>query len=52
MSYVFMTSIPQLIITQIFWGVAVALRTPAFDSVYSNHTTKENSIVEWGGGRE
>lgn len=48
MSYVFMTSIPQLIITQIFWGVAVALGTPAFDSVYSNHTTKENSIVEWG----
>ena len=48
MSYVFMTSIPQLIITQIFWGVAVALGTPAFDSVYSNHTTRENSIVEWG----
>ena len=46
MSYVFMTSIPQLIITQIFWGVAVALGTPAFDSVYSNHTTRENSIVE------
>ena len=48
MSYVFMTSIPQLIITQIFWGVAVALGTPAFDSVYSNHTSKENSIIEWG----
>ena len=48
MSYVFMTNIPQLIITQVFWGVAAALGTPAFDSVYSNHTTKENSIVEWG----
>lgn len=48
MSYAFMTSITQLIVTQVLWGVAVALSTPAFDSVYSNHTTKENSIVEWG----
>jgi len=47
-SYAFMASMPQLLITQVFWGIAVALGTPAFDSVYSNHTTKENSIVEWG----
>jgi hypothetical protein len=47
-SYAFMTSMTQLIVTQIFWGIAVAIGTPAFDSVYSNHTTKENSIVEWG----
>ncbi|MDD4901723.1 MAG: MFS transporter [Patescibacteria group bacterium] len=48
LSYAFMTSITQLIVTQVFWGVATALGTPAFDSVYANHTTKENSIVEWG----
>lgn len=48
LSYAFMTSIPQLIITQVLWGVASALGTPAFDSVYAAHTSKENSIVEWG----
>jgi len=47
-SYAFMTNIPQLIVTQIFWGIAVALGTPAFDSVYANHTNKESSIIEWG----
>lgn len=47
-SYAFMTSITQLIMTQVLWGIATALSTPAFDSVYSTHTTKENSIVEWG----
>ena len=47
-SYAFMASISQLMITQVFWGVAVALGTPAFDSVYANHTNKESSIVEWG----
>jgi predicted MFS family arabinose efflux permease len=48
LSYAFMTSITQLIVTQVLWGVATALGTPAFDSIYANHTTKENSIVEWG----
>lgn len=48
LSYAFMTSITQLIVTQILWGVATALGTPAFDSVYSTHTSKENSIIEWG----
>ncbi|MBU1870601.1 MFS transporter [Patescibacteria group bacterium] len=47
-SYAVMTNIPQLIITQIFWGIAVALGTPAFDSVYASHTNKESSIIEWG----
>ncbi len=48
LSYAVMTSIPQLIVTQIFWGVAAAIGTPAFDSVYASHTAKEDSIVEWG----
>lgn len=49
LSYAFMTSIPQLIATQILWGVASALGTPAFDAVYANHTTKEDSVAQWGG---
>jgi len=47
-SYAFMTSLPQLILTQIIWGIAVALGTPAFDSVYASHTNKESSIAQWG----
>ncbi len=47
-SYAFMGSIAQLIATQVLWGVAAALGTPAFDSVYADHTVKESSIVQWG----
>lgn len=47
-SYAFMGSITQLIFTQVLWGVGAALGTPAFDAVYSAHTTKEDSIVQWG----
>lgn len=49
LSYAFMTSLPQLIFTQVLWGMAAALGTPAFDALYQAHTTKENSIVQWGG---
>jgi sugar phosphate permease len=47
-SYALMASMTQLIITQVLWGIATALGVPAFDSVYATHTSKENSIVEWG----
>lgn len=49
LSYAFMGTLTQLIVTQVLWGVATALGTPAFDSVYSAHTTREDSIVQWGG---
>ncbi len=49
LSYAFMTSLPQLLATQILWGVATAISTPAFDAVYAKHTTQEDSIVQWGG---
>lgn len=48
LSYALMANIPQLIFTQILWGIAVAIGTPAFDAVYSSHTSKENSIMQWG----
>lgn len=48
LSYAFMGSIAQLIFTQILWGIGVALGTPAFDAIYSSHTDKEGSIVQWG----
>lgn len=49
LSYAFMTSMAQLLLTQVLWGVAVAIGVPAFFAVYSEHTTKEKSIAEWGG---
>jgi len=48
LSYAFMGSITQLIFTQVLWGVGAALGSPAFDAVYSAHTSKEDSIVQWG----
>ncbi len=48
LSYAFMGSIPQLLFTQILWGISVAIGNPAFDSIYSSHTDKTDSIVQWG----
>ncbi|HZS42698.1 MAG TPA: MFS transporter [Candidatus Paceibacterota bacterium] len=49
LSYAFMGSMFQLIITQVLWGIAAAIGTPAFDAVYQTHTTQAESIVQWGG---
>ncbi|MBI1838862.1 MAG: hypothetical protein HYR95_00985 [Candidatus Colwellbacteria bacterium] len=48
-SYAFMGSMTQLIITQVLWGIAIALSAPSFDSVYAAHTNKNDSISEWSG---
>jgi hypothetical protein len=47
-SYAFMGGILQLILTQILWGIGSALGAPAFDSLYSSHTSNEGSVAEWG----
>jgi len=49
LSYAFMTSMEQLIFTQVVWGIAAAIGVPAFDAVYSAHTTTNESIGQWGG---
>jgi len=50
LSYAFMGmgNIAQLIFTQVLWGIGTALSTPAFDAIYSSHTSREGSIAEWG----
>lgn len=48
LSYAFMGGIVQLLLTQVLWGIASALGTPAFDAVYSAHTRQKDSIVQWG----
>lgn len=48
LSYAFMTSITQLMFTQVVWGLAAAIGVPAFDAVYSEHTDKDGALNEWG----
>lgn len=48
LSYAFMDNIPQLLITQVLWGIASALGTPAFDALYTSSVSQETAIVEWG----
>ncbi len=49
LSYAFMTSMTQLLLTQVLWGIAAAIGVPAFDAVFAAHTSKDSSIAEWGG---
>ena len=48
LSFAFMDNIPQLLVTQVLWGIASALGTPAFDALYTSNISKEAAIVEWG----
>lgn len=49
LSYAFIDSLPQLMFTQVLWGVAAALGTPAFDAIYHSHTASDHSsIIQWG----
>ncbi len=48
-SYAFMSSMSQLILTQVLWGIAAAIGVPAFSAIYSAHTSREGGIGEWGG---
>ena len=48
LSYAFMASMSQLVVTQVLWAVGMALGAPAFDSLYASHTDKDDSIQQWG----
>lgn len=48
LSYACMASLSQLLLTQVLWGMAAAIGMPAFDALYQAHTTKEESIIQWG----
>lgn len=48
LSYASMTTLSQLMITQVLWGIAAAIGMPAFDALYQAHTTKKESIIQWG----
>ncbi|MCL4405183.1 MAG: MFS transporter [Patescibacteria group bacterium] len=46
-SYAFMTNLPQLIVTQLLWGIGAAVGAPAFDSLYTKNTDSERSLKQW-----
>ena len=48
LSYAFMRNISELLVTQVLWGIASAIGTPAFDALYTSSTSKETAISEWG----
>lgn len=48
LSFAFMDSIPQLILTQALLGISVAITTPVMDSLYSAHTIKKGLVMQWG----
>jgi hypothetical protein len=48
LGYLFITEIWQLFIVQAVFGLAVAVRTPAFDGLYSAHLDKGRYASEWG----
>ncbi len=48
LSYAFMNNIPQLLMTQVLWGIGTAVGAPAFDSLYSKHTDSDGSLWQWG----
>lgn len=47
LSYAFMDSLLQLLITQVLWGVAAAIGSPAFDSAYSSYTDHKQAVAQW-----
>lgn len=47
-SYAFMYTVPQLLVTQILWGIGSALGTPAFDALYASSISEKEAIAQWG----
>jgi MFS family permease len=47
-SYIFIQTVAQMFITQIYLGIAAALTIPAFDAFYSKSLTHGKESSEWG----
>jgi hypothetical protein len=47
--YIFISSYYELILAQILLGISVALTNPAFDALFTNQTSKQEAITDWGG---
>ena len=47
-AYIFVASIPQLLILQVISGLGEALGTPAFNAIFAEHLDKGKHIREYG----
>ncbi len=47
-SYVFVSTPAQLFVAEAFLGIAAALASPTWHSLYAQYETKESSGAEWG----
>ncbi len=47
LGFIFIGNIPQLIVLQIFLGLAEALGTPAFEAMFAEHIDKNKDIEEY-----
>lgn len=46
--YIFVSNPVQLLIVQIFLGLGMAIRTPAYDSMYSKAVVNKHFALAWG----
>ncbi len=49
LSFVFITSITDLILAQVLMGISIALTNPSYDALFTHHTTEQKAISDWGG---
>lgn len=47
-TYIFVYNQTSLLITQVILGIAMALLSPAFDSLYSHYVNRRHEASDWG----
>lgn len=47
--FLFISSLFELIIVQALIGISIALVNPAYDALFTKHTSEEQAISDWGG---
>lgn len=47
--FAFVSSFFELLLVQILLGISVAIVNPSFDSLFTKHSNKEDSLSDWSG---
>lgn len=51
LSYIFVSSVPQLIVLQMFLGIGEALGIPSFEAIFAEHLDKNRHVEEYADWR-